>query len=213
MKLKNESENNQLTLAYLLDQLKKHNFFVPVEHQASLWNWVQFFCQETEHLPQLINEIVAKGQCSACSKPEFVIYHEEQAGDEKNHLICAGCQKVCDGGEKHRTNDYYSFSGTKCGAYVFEKRSQRVEEWYCWQCKFELLCGDCGAPHELDTDIFVKPENENFALCEDCQINREEQGHEEHLREPNLDCWLCQQWIERWEEKQELAKKEQSHEK
>ena len=213
MKLKNESENNQLTLAYLLDQLKKHNFLVPTEHQASLWNWVQFFCQETEHLPQLINEIVAKGQCSACSKPEFVIYHEEQAGDEKNHLICAGCQKVCDGGEKHRTNDYYSFSSTKFGAYVFEKRSQRVEEWYCPQCKFELLCGDCGAPHELDTDIFVKPENENFALCEDCQINREEQGHEEHLREPNLDCCLCQQWIECWEEKKELAKKEQSHEK
>jgi DNA-directed RNA polymerase subunit RPC12/RpoP len=56
------------------------------------------------------------------------------------------------------------------------------------------LCGDCGSPHELDTDLYVKPQGEDFYICEDCLKQSEETNHQEnHAQEPNLDCWHCQE--------------------
>ncbi|CAG8815187.1 9664_t:CDS:2 [Gigaspora margarita] len=119
-----------------------------------------------DHLLELAQEIAEKGKCSGCLMPEYVIYHEYQAGNMKHHLMCGGCQKKCDGGKYKHENDAYSFQS----------------------CKFQLLCGDCGSLHELDTDLFGKPEGINFYLCESCAIRREAEQHQEnHAFEPDLD--------------------------
>ena len=38
--------------------------------------------------------------------PEFIIQHEINAGEMTEHLICLGCDKVCDGGDKEKDNKY-----------------------------------------------------------------------------------------------------------
>ena len=206
----------------------KYSFVVQPEYQASLLNWLEYSkglkvadseIIVEEHLnwtkEDVLQEVVNEGQCEGCDMPEFIIQHEINAGDMKPHLICAGCGKHCDGGDQSKDNQY-TFPSPKYGAWVFWKgfNSERVEEWYCPDCKFELLCGDCGGPNLDLADLLChKPEGEEFSICVDCAINRLEEEHQENhfgKGQPDPDCSSCQDFVDKWpaESKPTLESKE-----
>jgi hypothetical protein len=48
--------------------------------------------------------------------------------------------------------------------------------------------------------MFKKPANENFSICVDCAIDRQEEEHQEkHLRkgQPDPDCGSCQDFVDK----------------
>lgn len=197
-----KTPNNILDWTRLKSELDQHKFTVKPKHQKNLLNWAQFWYRGSEYLTELVEEIVSLGQCQGCQMPEYVIDQECEAGDKKPHLTCAGCDKACDNGAK-RDNDFYAFRSRKWGAYVFQKMNgKQVEEWYCSACKFELLCGDCGSPHELDTSKYVKLSPGEFYICDSCEFKREQSEHEEnHAYESDPDCRYCEERVEEHQEK------------
>ena len=188
-------------LIKLAEELKKYDndFVLSEERLNEVLYWLEFFYSDI-YSREAIAEVCDYGIC-VCGMSKYVIYEEKQADSMNYHLICSGCDKKCDGGDKYRSNTY-TFESKKDGAWVFNRNRKQVEEWYCQQCKFELLCGDCGSPHELKTELYSRPEFEDFYLCFFCEIDREETEHKEkHMLkfEPDLDCSSCQNWVEKWE--------------
>lgn len=189
---------NNTNIKKLDKQLKKYGLSLNKENLEGVLNWVDWMYNKLSE--DLAIDIADSGKCEPCGMSEWFIYHEDQAYRMKGHLICRGCEKKCDGGRTDRNND--NFGWKDCGEYLFWKDGKRVEEWYCRDCKFKLLCGDCRNPHELETELYSKPEYEDFYLCLSCEIQREDDKHQvEHNWEPDLDCGGCQNWAERWEAK------------
>lgn len=183
----------------LLKELERYGLTFDKKNSEKVYYWFKFWYR-SDREAELISEIINYDKC-VCGMSKWVINQEYEAGEMKNHLECKGCNKVCEGGE-NRENDYYSFQDKKWGAYVFwNRKGERVEEWYCKDCKFKLLCGDCGS-ETLEEEREYKLDQEDFHLCFGCEIERGDREHkEEHCREGNLDCGSCQQWAEKWEEK------------
>lgn len=198
-----------LTLTRLKKELKKYNFIVKKQHEADLFNWAEFWYKGKGYLIELILEIVEMGKCEACGMPEYIIYHERQADNMYRHLVCEGCGKVCDGGETRRENDYYSFHSRKCGAYVFWKirgGREETDKWFCAECKFEKLCGDCGGIHNGDfwnEGEHAEGEKNVFWTCSHCGEDEADRQHEdEHWKgnEPDIFCPRCSNFVEKYNE-------------
>lgn len=187
-------------------ELKKYNFILDKDRLDHLWNWFEWFYIE-DRKQELISEIIASGKC-VCGKSEWAINQDQEADFSKRHLSCLGCEKNCDEGAT-RGNSNHSFISEDCGAYVFQKwNGKRVEEWYCPKCKFELLCGDCGSPHELETEFSTRSEYEDFYICDGCEVERYDRQHEEqHRAEPDLECSRCESFVDNWNYKIEQVNK------
>ena len=198
----------------IIKELKeKYDFEVKEEYTKSLTGWLEYMkglkVEEDKiivegHLTwtkdSVLGEVVDWGKCKGCEKPEWITENEYQGDSERKHLICKGCDKVCDKGEWNRDNGD-NFNRRDEGVYIFRP----FEEYYCKECKFELLCGDCGEEHGWDEDerFISTPEHEDFALCDSCVGKREYDRHrEKHAWEnkPDKDCNYCEEYAETYNE-------------